>query len=408
MNITFLAGYFLPEKSADTHLNANLLEDFSLYGANINVIVPFPNRGLDEEEVEKCEELRQQKINERLIIRRIGKKSKFKNGLLARSFSLFKKTIALYKESRKYKTDCYFIVSSPPFLGYLARSLSKKAPVVYKLQDVFPDNLIKTKKMSEKNFFVKILRRLEKDVYNSVSCILVCSEDVKKTLLSRGVSASKISVVHDWIDGETCVHIDRDRNPLFDEFGINRDDFIFCYAGNIGHMQNIDTIISAAKILKEKAPRIKIVIIGEGACKQAMLSRIETEDIPNIVTMPMQPLERVSMVYSLGNVGLVSLKKDVSKTALPSKTWSIMSAGTPVLCEIDLDCELANIIESQSLGFCVPPGDADAMAEKMIQLYKLEQEELRSMGGRCREYILENLNRKQSTLKCFNEIKKII
>ena len=104
-------------------------------------------------------------------------KSQVKKGLISRGFAFLSKTLKLYKESKKYDTDCYFVVSTPPFLGYFVKKLSKRAPVVYKLQDVFPDNLIEVKGWSEKNLLVKILRRMERKVYRSASKILVCSEN---------------------------------------------------------------------------------------------------------------------------------------------------------------------------------------------------------------------------------------
>lgn len=406
MNITFLAGYFVPEKSADTHLNDDLARDFASYGCNVHVIVPFPNRGLSEEDVGKYETLRTEKINDRLTICRVGGKTRFKKGLIARGLSFLKKTFLLYREGKKNKTDCYFIVSTPPFLGYLAILLSRKTPVVYKLQDIFPDNLIEIKNLSESNLLVKILRRLEKKVYSSVSRILVCSNDVKETLIKRGVDEGKIAVVHDWVDETTCVPIPRNENPLFDTFGVSRDAFIFAYAGNIGHMQNIDTIVDAAKILQEKEPNIKVALIGDGVRKQHIEDRIQNESISNVIILPMQPLDKMSQVYSFGDVGLVSLKPSIAKTALPSKTWSIMSAARPVLCEIDLNCELADLICSESLGECVLPGDSCGMAAAMLKMHKMSSQELDAMGQQCREYIVSEMNRKKSTTKCYEQIIK--
>lgn len=237
MNITFLAGYFTPEKSADTHLNDDLVRDLAEYGAKVNVIVPFPSRGLDKDQIEKYEYLREEQISENLIVHRVGKRSSFKKGLFSRGLAFLEKTYMLYKESKKYDVDCFFVVSTPPFLGYLVKKLSKRAPVVYKLQDVFPDNLIEIKGWSERNLLVKILRRMERNVYQSASKILVCSENVKSTMVLRDVEEEKITVVHDWVDENSCVPVDKKENKLYDEFNIDRSKFTFTYAGNIGHIQ---------------------------------------------------------------------------------------------------------------------------------------------------------------------------
>ncbi len=408
MNITFLAGYFTPEKSADTHLNDDLVKDLAKNGANVKVIVPFPSRGLSEEQKQYYEGLREEKIGNDLTVYRVGERTDFKQGLISRGLGFVKKTWLLYKESKKYETDCYFVVSTPPFLGYLAKSLAKRAPVVYKLQDVFPDNLIEIKGLSEKNPIVKVLRRMEKGVYRSASKILVCSENVKATLMSRGVEAEKLVVIHDWVDENSCVPIDRKDNILFDEYKVDRSKFTFTYAGNIGHMQNVNTILDAAKILKEKGIDAQILIIGDGALREHIDERIAKEDISNVIRLPMQPLERVSMVYSSGDVGLISLKAGVAKTALPSKTWSNMSAARPVICEIDGDCELVSILREENCGICVEPGDHIAMAEAMLKMYNMQEEERLKMGASCRDYIVNKVSRSISTGKYFSEIEKTV
>ena len=408
MKVTFLAGYFPPEKSADTHLNDDLVRDMAEYGATVEVIVPFPSRGLDEKQIEKYEFLREEKIGENLTIHRVGKKTRFKKGLVSRGLAFLGKTLTLYRESQKYDADCYFVVSTPPFLGYFVKRLSKKAPVVYKLQDVFPDNLIEIKGWSEKNIIVKILRHMEKKVYQSASKILVCSENVKNTIMVRGVEEEKIKVIHDWVDENCCVPVDKNENSLFEEFNIDRSKFTFTYAGNIGHMQNVNTILDAANIMRKKGSNAQIVVIGDGAWKNKMDERIDGEGITNVIRVPMQPLDRVSMVYSSGDVGLVSLKPGVAKTALPSKTWSIMSAARPVICEIDMDCELVSIIHEHNCGVCVAPNDAEGMANAMLAMCEIEREELHNMGASCRSYIVKELNRKKTTRTCFEVLDKIV
>ena len=173
-------------------------------------------------------------------------------------------------------------------------------------------------------------------------------------------------------------------------------------------MQNVDTIVDAAKILQNQEPGVKIALIGDGARKQHIEDRILNEGISNVIMLPMQPLDKVSFAYSLGNVGLVSLKPGVAKTALPSKTWSIMSAARPVLCEIDLNCELADIIRSGSLGECVMPGDAKGMAAAMLKMYEMSSHDLEATGQKCRDYIVNELNRKKSTAKCYEPITKTV
>lgn len=407
MRITFIAGYFTPEQSADTHLNDDLARDLAIYGAEVEVVVPFPSRGLSQDDQEEYVEKKREVVGERLRVNRIGKAGIYHSGLMRRGVNLIVKSIRLYFSARRIKTDCYLVTSTPPFLGYIAILLSKKAPVVYKLQDIFPDSLIKTKGWSEKNILVKLLRCLEKRVYEKVAQIVVMSNDMKMTLQERGVQENKIQVIYDWIDVTACYSIKKEENLLVKQIADKKDKFIVSYAGNIGHLQNLRTVLSAAELIQKESLDIVFVIIGDGAWKSTMLDIIKERELKNIVVMPLQPLEYVSEVYSLPDVGLVSLKQGVSKAALPSKTWSILSASRPVICEIDLDSELASIIKTVNCGVSVASGDATALANAILQLYNLDEEELKMMGTRGRAFVVNNLSRETSTQKYYQLVKRV-
>ena len=389
MKLTLLAGYFYPEQSADTHLNYDLAFELSKRGFDVTVVVPFPSRGVSPEEQEKYLSLTDEKVSDHLRILRVGKPSRYTDSFLKKSWNLLRKSLQLYRTAKKVETDVYLVVSTPPFLGYAVPKLSKKAKVVYKLQDVFPDSLIHSKGLKESNPLVRVLRALERKVYRKADMILACSDDVKKTLLQRNVDGSKIKVVYDWIDERTCVPVAPEENFLFDRFGINRDVFNVYYAGNIGYLQNVETIVSAAERLKDE--NILFTIIGDGARKQQVEQMIEEKHLHNIRCFPLQSVDVVSQVYSIGSVGIVTLKKDIARYALPSKTWSILSAGRMVICEIDEDTELASLIRKESLGAVVAPGDDKAMAEAILEASRERQSTLEK-GKNGRRFIESKLN----------------
>ena len=388
MKITVLAGYFEPEQSADTHLNADIANGLAAKGHDVTVVVPFPTRGVSKE--------RQQEIfktpnsSEKYSLIRVGKPETYSQGFVLKALRLIGKTCQIYQAARKIDTDVYFVVSTPPFLGYAAARLAKKNKVVYKLQDVFPDSLMHSKNIGERNLLIKLLRKFEHKVYDRVSRIIAISDDVKSTVLSRGVSEEKVNVIYDWIDAEKCIPIPKTDNFLYDRFELDRSAFYVGYAGNIGLVQNVDTIVDAANILKKSCPEIVFLIIGDGACLDAVQKKAKELGTDNVRFFPMQPAENVPYVYSLSDIGLVSLKKGVSKCALPSKTWSVMACGRPVICEIDSDCCLCRIVENNNCGYSVEPCDSALIAAKIEELYH-NRELVSSLGANARNYIENNL-----------------
>lgn len=405
MKITVIAGYYPPEQSADTRLNQDLVESLAEKGEDVTLIVPFPSRGVSKEIQNQYLKKKYERIKDHLEIYRVGKPTKYKQGITRRGIAFLFKSYQIYKVAKKIESDICFIISTPPTLGYIAARLSQKKTVIYKLQDAFPDSLMHTKNLSEKSILVKVLRIFEQCIYKRVTRICTISDDLKKTLLNRGVSESKITVIYDWIDENKCMPIERKDNFLFDKFELDRNKRYIAYAGNIGLLQNIKTIVLTSERFKETNPELEFVIIGDGSWKSELDKMLETGNYNNVRWFPMQPTEDIAYVYSLGNIGLVSLQPGITKIALPSKTWDIMSAGRAVLCEIDLYSGLCNIVNDNKVGFCVDPNDVDGM-EIAIRKMLEDMKETENMGRRGREYICANLTRNAAIDKYINMFNK--
>lgn len=406
MNITIITSYYHPEITPATHLLLDLANDFVKYGNNVTVATNIPSRGIDEkirvEYIKKNDMI----INNNLRIIRVGGGVEDKS-LFFRAISYVKKVFVLYNKAKTIPTDVYFIVSTPPFIGIAGAFLSRKAPTVYNLQDVFPDSLITAKKLSEDSLIIRLFRKVEKWIYKKNTHIITISEDIKETLKNRGVSTEKVSVIHNWIDARACMPIIRNENILFERFALSRDNFYVSYAGNIGLLQNVETIIKAAETLEKTHPDIKFVIIGDGAWKVEMNRILAEKKLKNVLVFPMQPVEDVSYIYSLGDIEIVTLKPHMTRSALPSKTWSIMAAARPIICEIDLYSKLCDVIYENNCGVCVAPGDAQSMSEAIIRLYN-KKESLPEMGANGRRYVEEKLSREFATKKYFDKLTEIV
>lgn len=148
---------------------------------------------------------------------------------------------------------------------------------------------------------------IENFTYRNADKIIVISEDFKKNIMAKGVPEEKIEVIYNWIDEKAVVPIARENNPLYEELGLNREKFNVVYAGNLGNAQNIDVIIDSAKELVENK-NIEFIIFGSGGLKEQFVKKVKDYGIDNVKFFPLQPMERVSYVYGLGNICIVSCK----------------------------------------------------------------------------------------------------
>ena len=103
---------------------------------------------------------------------------------------------------------------------------------------------------------------------------------------------------------------------------------------------------------------------------------------------PLQSVERVSEVYSLGDVSIVSCKPGTGAAGMPSKTWTIMATGTPIIASFDLGGEMERTIREAKCGFCVEAGNARRLADAVLELYGDSEQKVR-MGLNARNYVEE-------------------
>ena len=284
--------------------------------------------------------------------------------------------------------------------------LAKIAPTLYNAQDLFPDTLIKIKGYGENNPLIKFLRFMEKKVYKGNTRIATISNEMKETIKSQGCPAEKIDVIYNWADTIGTHHVERKDNLLMDELGIDKDKFIVSYAGDIGLFQGWPVILEAIKKVGRVNKDIHFAIIGSGSFKEKMEDQVKEEGIDNISIYPLQPASRLSEIYSIGDLELVSIEPGLSKMALPSKTFVIMAAGSPLLSLVDQSSDIAQLIKERKMGYTLEHGDSDALASTILSAYE-KRATLEQMGKNAREFCLVEANRKIQTKKYYNILNQI-
>ena len=297
-----------------------------------------------------------------------------------------------------------FISSTPPIQGAMAAMVKKRTgiPIVYNLQDIFPDSLVGTGLAKKGGILWKIGRKIEDFTYRNVDKIIVISQDFKRNIMAKGVPEEKIEVIYNWVDENAVINIDRKDNVLFDRYGLNRNKFYITYCGNIGLTQNMDMLMDVAQELSAEKD-IQFVLVGEGAYKKNVEQTIKEKGITNVTLLPFQPYKEISHVFSLGDAGLVISKPGVGENSVPSKTWSIMSAERPVIASFD-ENELKTIIEDNRCGIFTKAGDKDAFKQAILAIYH-DKERGTEMGRNGRKFILQNLTKEIGTSKYVQVIK---
>lgn len=395
MKVIFPFSYYYPEQCAGIFVVDDLMHRLAAEGDESVIYVPTPTRNVREGVEWKRKEIH---CDDKMVVKRFRMYGEGKNPLLRALRYCFCELVYLHHLLCD-KYDVAFIDSTPPIQGLklpIVR-LFRKCPVVYNAQDLFPDTLSGTGLAKKGGLLWKIGSWVARVTFNNTDKIIAISEDIKRTLVEeKGIPADKVVVVYNWVDSDAVVPIAKEENPLFEEFGLNREKFHVVYAGNLGNAQNINIVVDAAARLRDNE-NVEFVVFGSGGLESDIRARIETEGLKNLRLLPLQPVERVKYVYSLGDVCLVSCKEGLGGSAMPSKTWSILSCGRPVLANFD-EGELQMILTKNQLGVFTKAGDLEGFVEAISQL-AAEPEKCEKMGARGRQFILDNLTKDAGTRK---------
>lgn len=405
MKVLELPAYFYPESMSSAHLDDNLRQAIVDAGMEMAIYCPTPTRGITQDVRTEYKKRKLDKMYDgHVTVHRFSLYGEGKNPVLRALRYTFACIIqfnraVFAKDARS--CDVMFITSTPPIKGAMA-GLAKKfnhKPIVYNLQDIFPDSLAGSGLAKKGGFLWKIGRSIENFTYRNADKIIVISEDFKKNIMAKGVPEEKIVVVYNWVDESAIKPVTKEDNPLYEEFGLSREKFTVVYAGNLGNAQNISIILDGAK----KLPDVQFAVFGTGGLENEVRERIEKEGLSNVHLNPLQPYDRVSQVYSLGDACIVSCKEGLGGSAMPSKTWTIMSCGRPVIASFD-EGELKEILEKNYLGVFTHAGDVNEFVEGVKSL-EANPILCAEMGRNARQFIIDNLTKEVGTKKYIEVLK---
>jgi len=255
----------------------------------------------------------------------------------------------------------------------------RRAPLVFNIQDVFPDAAIETGAITNAAV-IKASRWLEKISYRFASIVTVLSDDLRDNVVAKlpPGQASKVVVIPNFVDTEVIRPLDRMTKYRL-ELGID-DRPVVMYAGNVGFSQSLNLLLDAAR----EFPDVAFVVNGSGAARSAL--EADAKKLSNVVFGDYQPIERLSEVLATADIHAVLLRRGLGKVSVPSKTYSIMAAGRAVVAAIDPGTEVTRLIAGAQCGHAVRPDDSAALIEALRTMLA-DFHEIRQMGERARQFV---------------------
>lgn len=287
---------------------------------------------------------------------------------------------ALLTAMRLPQQDVTVALTDPPIIGLAALAARPRYGMIFFCQDIFPEvaSLLEDFRSRTVN---AILERLNRYLVRRAVRIIALGDTMASRLVhGKGADPRKIVVIHNWADTAAIVPSPKD-NEFAAAHGLS-DRFVLLHAGNLGLGQNLDVVIDAAELLRDRND-ILILFIGDGNRKPVLEAKVRDRGLTNVRFLPFQPRQQLRWTYASSDACLVSLKPGLSGYIVPSKVYPILAAGRPFIAAVDAVSEVAALTERHGCGVVVTPGDANALADAIAHF--ADQPAMRTaMGAKSR------------------------
>ena len=262
---------------------------------------------------------------------------------------------------RGERPDLVLCMTDPPVVGDIGLVVARRfeVPLLVISQDVFPEIAERVKRL-EHPLVLGALRRLVGLYLRRADRVVAIGETMKLRLVHKGAREGRIEVIPNWVDTSEIQPHPR-RNAWSAARGLD-DELVVMHSGNIGHAQDLDTLVRAATFLHD-LDRLRIMVIGFGA-RHGELTRLaqRLEVTRTVQFLDYQPREQLPLSLASGDLHYVGLARGLSGFVVPSRLYGILAAGRPVLVSADADSEIVRIVEEGGCGIVVPPGLPELVA----------------------------------------------
>ena len=288
---------------------------------------------------------------------------------------------------RKRQYDVIFVYGlSPIFLAIPALFIGwlKGKKVVLWVQDLWPESLSATGYIHNR-YIIGAVRHVVRFIYHRSDLLLVQSRAFEESVQSMAPDANIVYYPNS-VDSYFSVP-SQSEPPAVPGLG---DGFSVMFAGNIGAAQGVDVIVEAASLLEGYAD-IHFVILGDGSCRAEMLDKVRQRGLTNLSLPGRFPEDTMPGFMQKASVLLVTLTdQPIFAVTVPNKVQAYMASGRPIIA--CLNGEGARLVVEAQAGLVAPAGDAQALADVILRLYRLSPTERQEMGENGRRYYQQHFD----------------
>lgn len=389
-DILFLCQFFYPEYISSAQLPYDTVLALQTAGFSVGALCGYPHEYSEGGDIPLKETVNGIDIH-RLKYIQTGRA-----GFLGRIVNYFSFTLMVLLhifEIAKYRA--VVVYSNPPILPWIA-SWAKVlfgTKLIFVSYDLYPEVATVTGTLGSGNPICRLMNHINKCVYRRSDAVVALSREMQDYIAqNRPVSPEKIVVIPNWFTDQGMIPMDPETNRFRETVA---DRFVVSYFGNMGTMQDMDTLLEAIRTLKNDENTF-FLFAGHGNKMEKLKKIVEQEGISNIAIHNFLHGQDFKDALAISDCAFVTLEKGATGLCVPSKTYSYMMQGLPLLAVMD-QCDIVRDIESGA-GMWVRNGEGKQLAAAITELRE-NPEKLQQMRRICRQIYLENYTTEICTKK---------
>jgi colanic acid biosynthesis glycosyl transferase WcaI len=374
MHILLLNEYYPPDTSATARMAAQVAERLA-QDHEVTVVAGRPS--YDPDETYPGAPLHRT-IRNHVAVECVGSTAYARHQMRRRVSNYLSYLALAVPRALAIRSDVVLAMTDPPVAGIAGAFVARLSgrPFIYNIRDMYPDMAVGGD-IVRAGPWVERWEKLHRDALRHAARVIVLGDDMRDRVVAKGVSPDKVVVIRDgtsfpsWVPEANDAIVQEIRSGF---------DFVVLHAGNLGFYGAWDTLLRAAEILRNE--NIGLVFVGDGANRAALQSSAGT--LENVKFLPFRPVEQIPHVMAAGDVHIITVRRGLEGVVVPSKLYSTLAAGRPVLVVAAPDSDAARIAARTGCGVSADPDDPQAVAAAIREL-RNDPGRLKEMGLRARE-----------------------
>ena len=264
--------------------------------------------------------------------------------------------------------DVVVALTSPPLISFLAALFVKLkgGSFCFWVMDLNPDEAIAAGWLDERSIASRVLQRMLKYSLNASARTVVLDRFMKERVVAKGFDPARIAIVPPWSHDDHVQYSPAGREKFRQKHGLT-EKFVVMYSGNHSPCHPLDTLLDAARALKER-PEIVFCFVGGGSEQVKVRDLAAKHGLTNVKCLPYQPLNELAGSLSAADLHVVVMGDPFVGIVHPCKVYNIMSVGAPTLYIGPTPSHVTDIASQQQYRFFLAThGDVDGVVKAVLK-----------------------------------------